>query len=63
MEKIESLKQTLKTEINSRKDTEDQFMHYVADRSKDIEKQINLDYLNNMYKMKEKLANFQKRKT
>lgn len=36
MERIESLKQALKTEVNNRKETEEQFMHLVDQRSKDI---------------------------
>lgn len=62
MERIESLKQALKTEINNRKETEEQFMSLVDQRSKDIQTDLNLDYLNNIYKMKEKLANFEHRK-
>ena len=62
IDRIESLKQTLKAEVNSRKETEEQFKNVVAQRSKDIQQQINLEYLNNMYKMKEKLAKFEQRK-
>ena len=62
MERIESLKQSLKTEVNNRKETEEQFMTIVDQRSKDIQTALNLEYLNNIYKMKEKLANFEHRK-
>ena len=34
----------------------------VDKKSKDIQTQLNLEYLNNMYKMKEQLANFEQRK-
>ena len=63
MERIQSLKQSLKTEVNNRKDTEEQFMNLVDERSKAIQTELNLEYLNNIYKMKEKLANFEHRKT
>ena len=63
MERIQSLKQSLKTEVNNRKDTEEQFMNLVDERSKAIQTELNLECLNNIYKMKEKLANFEHRKT
>lgn len=37
-------------------------MVLVDQRSKDIQTNLNLEYLNNMYKMKEKLAGFEMRK-
>ena len=49
--------------MNNRKDTEEQFMNLVDERSKAIQTELNLEYLNNIYKMKEKLANFEHRKT
>jgi len=36
MERIQSLKQALKTEVNNRKDMEEQFMTIVDERSKTI---------------------------
>ena len=62
MERLESLKQSLKAEINNRKETEEQLMFIVDQRTKDIQTNLNLEYLNNMYKMKEKLAGFEQRK-
>ena len=53
MEKIESLKQNLKTEINSRKETEEMFMVKLDNRTKEIQNSHKLTYLNNIYKMKE----------
>lgn len=38
-------------------------MFIVDQRTKDIQTNLNLEYLNNMYKMKEKLAGFEQRKT
>ena len=62
MEEIESLKQSLKTEVNNRKETEEQFMVLVDEKTQDINKQLTLKYLNNMYQMREKLAQFETRK-
>ena len=62
MERLESLKQALKTEVNNRKETEEQLMALVDQRSKDILTALNLEYLNNMYQMKERLAGFEQRK-
>ena len=59
MERLESLKQSLKAEINNRKETEEKLMFIVDQRTKDIQTNLNLEYLNNMYKMKEKLAGFE----
>lgn len=38
-------------------------MTIVDERSKTIQTDLNLEYLNNIYKMKEKLSNFEHRKT
>jgi hypothetical protein len=56
MDLIESLKQSLKTEVNNRKETEEQFMEIVEKRKQEIHNQLTLKYLNNIYIMKEKLA-------
>lgn len=37
-------------------------MFIVDQRTKDIQTNLNLEYLNNMYKMKEKLGGFEQRK-
>ena len=62
MDEIESLKQNLKTEVNNRKEREDQFMQQVEAMTKDIHKELTLKYLNNIYLMKEKITQFETRK-
>lgn len=63
MELIESLKQSLKTEISNRKETEDQFMQIVDNKSQQIESDHTLNYLNHIYAMKEQLTQFDMTKT
>ena len=62
MELIESLKQTLKAEVSNRKESEEIFMHQAEKRTQEIRTHINLDYLNSIYTMKEKLTTFEQRK-
>ena len=49
MEQIESLKQSLKTEVHNRKQMEDQFMSMVELKTKAIEEAHTVNYMNNMY--------------
>lgn len=62
MELIDSLKLSLKTEVNNRKETEDQFMKQVDANTQDILNELTLKYLNQMYVMREKLTQFGQRK-
>ena len=56
MEMIESLKQSLKAEVSNRKITEETYLQQVEKRSKEIQNDLNLKYLNNMYMMKGQLS-------
>lgn len=62
IQKIESLKTSLKTEINNRKKTEEQLMEKVTSKTQAIENQLTLQYLNQIYQMKEKLSKFEERR-
>ena len=62
MEFIGSLKQSLKTEINNRKETEDSFMAEVEQATQQMLTELQLRYLNEMYAMRERLAKFSERK-
>lgn len=52
MDRIESLKMSLKTEINNRKETEELFMSMVEKRTQEVKKDINEKYLDNLSEMK-----------
>lgn len=46
IELIQSLKQSLKTEIHNRKETEDAFMQLVESSTQDMSNELTLRYLN-----------------
>jgi len=52
MEQLESLKQSLKTEVSNRKQTEDQFMQIVDVKTQSIQTEHTVKFLNQMYQMK-----------
>lgn len=59
---LESLKQFLKSEVASRKETEIHFEKLIEQRTNKIAEQFNITYLNTMYEMRDRLKSFAERK-
>lgn len=59
---MESLKQFLKSEVATRKETELHFERVIEKRTEQITEQFNITYLNQMYEMRDRLKKFAERK-
>lgn len=62
LEKIHQLKKILKTEIEQRKNAEEQFKQLIEEKSQECLEQFTVSYLNKLHAMHETVQTFEKRK-